>query len=587
VRLPIALACGLLLFSVSIDRAPGAAPAPAFQQVLFLTSYDPNLPVVNTVVQSALASIQRNGGARVEVFTEHLDSDRFGGPDGLRAFEETFRHKYARSGFDVVLAIGAPALRFAMEHRQSLWPQAQVVYGGMRQTEIDALSPPKSFRGVATEFEFLATVKEALRLLPDTRNLFVVYGCAESDQSGLRFALETLRAAKLRLAIEPVPCSTIEEYRQRLSTLPPNSMILWGFFRSVRGGQSPFPIEGVKAIIPLANAPVVPFWANFLQAGALGGKMYDGTAAGTAMGSEVSHALRGDPYSGPLIVDGRWTWNWPQLKRYGISEDQLLPSSIVVNHNPTPWQVYRGWIVGASAFGVSQALLIAFLLVERARRARMQQRLHELSGGLLRAQEDERRRIARDLHDDVNQRLGLLTIELGQLQQAAPQMAGPIASIAGKARDLSSSVHELAHQIHPSKLEALGLVPAVREICREVALRHGINIEVESDDATTGIDPATTLCVYRVIQEALQNVVRHSGADEVRVFISTKRGRLIASVSDNGKGLEPAALASAPGLGLAGMSERLRLVQGRLKVSSAPGKGVCIQVSIPKEAGAL
>jgi signal transduction histidine kinase len=225
-----------------------------------------------------------------------------------------------------------------------------------------------------------------------------------------------------------------------------------------------------------------------------------------------------------------------------------------------------------------QSLAVALLLLERRRRQAAEDRLHQLSGRLITAQEEERGRIARDLHDDAGQRLALLAIELDQRQ--APELAD-------QARALSGDLHRIAHQLHPASLDQLGLLPAVRRLAAELSLGHGVAIEVAADAWPEDVPRETALVLYRVMQEALQNAVRHSGAARIDVALRRGRDGITLRVTDFGRGFVPETLGEQRGLGLAGMSERLRLVSGSFRIDSRPGGGTILEAWLPlRHAGA-
>lgn len=221
---------------------------------------------------------------------------------------------------------------------------------------------------------------------------------------------------------------------------------------------------------------------------------------------------------------------------------------------------------------VFQSLAVTLLLLERRRRQAAEERLHQLSGRLITAQEQERSRIARDLHDDASQRLALLAIELDH--RKAPELAD-------QARALSADLHRIAHQLHPASLDQLGLLPAARRFAAELAARHGVTIEVASDAWPEDLPRETSLVLYRVMQEALQNAARHSGAARIDVFFRRSRDRMTLRVSDSGRGFLPEPLGEPRGLGLAGMRERLRLVGGGLQIDSRPGGGTILEAWLP------
>ena len=205
----------------------------------------------------------------------------------------------------------------------------------------------------------------------------------------------------------------------------------------------------------------------------------------------------------------------------------------------------------------------------------------ELSGRLINAQEDERRRIARDLHDDLSQRLSLLSVDLHLLKrtQADPRAFGELAA---QIEELSSEVHKVAYRLHPAKLDQLGLPIAARSWCRDVTQQSGVAVEFTSSAVPADIPRDVALCLYRILQEALRNVLRHSGATTARVELTGTGEALQLVVSDSGRGFDPSAAKSASGLGLLGMRERASLLGGEVAVQSRPGGGTRVVVTIPQ-----
>ena len=214
-----------------------------------------------------------------------------------------------------------------------------------------------------------------------------------------------------------------------------------------------------------------------------------------------------------------------------------------------------------------------------------QRELRALTSRLLRAQETERRRIARELHDDLNQSLALIAVELDLLAQNQPRpgaaLDGRLHELSGRVKELSSAVHDLSHQLHPTKLEQLGLVAAVRGLCNELGHAHGLGIEFAAEQVPSSIPDDTALCLYRIAQEALRNVIKHSGARHARVELRGSPGAISLRISDDGSGFEPDSAAGKDGLGLVSMRERLRLIGGEITVDSRPSDGARIDVRAP------
>jgi PAS domain S-box-containing protein len=209
--------------------------------------------------------------------------------------------------------------------------------------------------------------------------------------------------------------------------------------------------------------------------------------------------------------------------------------------------------------------------------------IQDLAGRLIAAQEAERARLARDLHDDMSQRLALLTIDIDQIGRGGGLPAETVEHlrlISQRAGEIASDVHLLSYQLHPTKLQTLGLVTAIQSVCRDVSNQHGIDVEFHPEHVPPGIAPEVALCLYRIVQESLRNVVKHSGARRAFVRLGALDGELRLSVADQGKGFDIATTART-GLGLVSMRERVNFVGGEIVVHSNPGHGARIGVRVP------
>jgi PAS domain S-box-containing protein len=227
-------------------------------------------------------------------------------------------------------------------------------------------------------------------------------------------------------------------------------------------------------------------------------------------------------------------------------------------------------------------------LIDITERKRTEEALINLSGRLINAQEDERKRIARELHDDLNQRMALLSIELAQLEQQThkPRNLGPIVeSLQTKAREISAEIHRISYRLHPSKLDHLGLAAAVESLCEELSQGHKLKIKFHQKGSPEALPKDVRLCVFRVAQESLHNCIKHSGARDARVVLERTERAIRLSVSDNGCGFETESGALKKGLGFTSMRERLRLVGGELQISSQPLKGTRVEISVPLTRG--
>jgi PAS domain S-box-containing protein len=212
--------------------------------------------------------------------------------------------------------------------------------------------------------------------------------------------------------------------------------------------------------------------------------------------------------------------------------------------------------------------------------------LSSLSPRLIEAYETERGHVAGELREDLNQRMALLQIGLAQFERDFPdpssQARAQLQSLMGVATEIASSIHNLSHRLRPSLLDLLGPVASIERLCRELSDRHNVQIHFVHHSIPEQIPEEVTLCLYRITQEALRNVVKHSGAAKAEVELSGYDDRIELCISDSGVGFSPESAKQSSGLGLISMQERLRLVGGQLSIQSEPSHGTRIRVRIPR-----
>ena len=256
------------------------------------------------------------------------------------------------------------------------------------------------------------------------------------------------------------------------------------------------------------------------------------------------------------------------------------------------------YMVAAAVIIIAQTAGLAILVIQRKRRIAVERALREsmhidrkqneflareVSRRLITAQEDERKRLAHDLHDDLNQRLAMLSVELELLRREVTAEAAHthVDEIDHRVKELASDIHKLSYSLHPAKLDQLGLTAAARSLCRDLSQQTGVRIHFTHNDIHRNLDPTLALCLYRVLQESLQNAVRHSGAPEVRVDLTAGDHEVRLVISDTGRGFNPLHATRGGGLGFISMRERMRQVDGTVMLDSAPGRGTRIEASAP------
>jgi PAS domain S-box-containing protein len=213
-----------------------------------------------------------------------------------------------------------------------------------------------------------------------------------------------------------------------------------------------------------------------------------------------------------------------------------------------------------------------------------EQALASVSRRLIEAQEQERTRIARELHDDIGQRLALLAIELEQLQQS-PANLSDVLSRMGELRkqtsEIATDVQSMSHGLHSSKLEYLGITAAMRGFCQEFGEQQKVEIDFKTHDLPSPVSPDISLGLFRVLQEALHNAAKHSGVQHFEVQLWGMSGEIHLTVSDSGAGFDREVAKQSRGLGLISMEERLKLLDGTFSIESQPKRGTTIHVRVP------
>jgi signal transduction histidine kinase len=211
----------------------------------------------------------------------------------------------------------------------------------------------------------------------------------------------------------------------------------------------------------------------------------------------------------------------------------------------------------------------------------MRDALSTMGRKLIQAQEQERARIGRELHDDINQRLAVLAIELEQLQDN-PEVGSRLKELRKQTTEISTDVQALSHELHPSKLEYLGVVGGIKSWCREFSERQRMQVEFKNDVVSV-LPLDVGVCFLRVLQEALHNATKHSGAKRIEVQLAEHSNKVHLIVHDSGKGFDVEMAKQGGGLGLVSMQERVSLVNGTIDIESKQMGGTTIRVRVPIE----
>jgi PAS domain S-box-containing protein len=243
------------------------------------------------------------------------------------------------------------------------------------------------------------------------------------------------------------------------------------------------------------------------------------------------------------------------------------------------------WIAGSWQVLLNESgepLRMIGVNIEISERKWAEEALLGVNRRLIEAQEQERMRIGRELHDDVTQRLALLAVELEQLEHNPSDVQSRLRKLREETSEISDDVEALSHELHSSKLQYLGVVAGIRSWCKEFGERQNIEIDFKSDVATV-LPFEIGVCLFRVLQEGLHNIVKHSGVKRVDVRLTEHSNQIHLRVSDSGKGFDVQSTMQGKGLGLTSMQERVRMVHGTIAIESKPMAGTTIEVRVPLE----
>lgn len=558
-----------------------AADAPRVKRILIVHSFGREFAPFSAVSSGFRTELARQSAAPIEFLEASLEIARFAGDGAETPFVEYLRALFADRPPNLLVPIGGPAMFFLQRHRDNLFPGVPLLVGAVDQRLLRSANLGDNATAVAVNLDFPGIVENILRILPSTTNIAVVIGNSPIERFWLTELRRDLQPFTDRVRFTWLDELSFEEMRKRVATLPRNTAIFYVILLVDAAGV---PHEQERALEVLGGdgkAPIFGIYESQLGRGIIGGPLYSAQEVSREDARLAIRILNGEPPGSiqpTLLGPSKPVYDWRELQRWGISESRLPSGSEVRFRRPSLSAEYRWEIFAVISIVVLQSVLIGALLVQRGRRRHAEEQARALNRRLITAHEDERRRLARDLHDDFTQRLARLAIDAGKIERSAP---GSSYNESGRSMRedlvrLSEDVHALSYRLHPSLLDDLGLVEALNAECDGFARRESIPVDFKPRDVPCDIPPETALCLFRVAQESLRNVARHAGARAVEVSLRKVDGGLEMAISDNGAGFDPSRDRNRPSLGLASMKERVQLLGGELDIESAPGQGTTV-----------
>jgi signal transduction histidine kinase len=523
-------------------------------------------------MQKDLASKQFD----IQIFEEYVDSWHLT-QDPEYALD-VLEAKYAGVKFDVVVVDGNAPFQAMLNRPPAFLQGAPVVFLTVPDYDLPSRLPP-NITGVTVHKDYGAAVHLAQRLQPGLRHLYYVEGGLPAN--ALRDASLRSELAPFRNQVDIVSLQglDVDYLLKRVKSLPPHSAILFDSYLKDPAGKAYVPTDVADLIAKSANAPVYALFDTTVGGGELGGVVIGFDAIGKQAAEIVLGLLSGAPVwrypvehsHNQIMID------WSAFQRFGLSESLVPSSAVILNRPPTAWEKYREYLIAAGVVILLQTALIIELGLAGKLRKRSERTARELARRLINAQEEERRRLAGELHDDVSQRLALIAVHLDMMRNSPPASRDDLVrelSVLYDETDLiSSDIHQFSHELHPTILERLGLASALRRYCAEFSAHRKIAVQMSTTGEEPLLNQATALAFFRIGQECLMNAAKHSGAADCKVSLTYARDRITLTVEDNGGGFDATSTQAETGLGIQSMRERLRSIDGTLRIRSSPLHG--------------
>jgi PAS domain S-box-containing protein len=701
----------LSLLFIPLSPPASGAEAPKAKNVLVMYSFSD--PTEYDPIESLESAIRAKAASPINFYVENMESQRLVDEAYRKSWAETLARTYHGVSLDLVIAFSYPALQFAVQYRDEIFPGRPIVFSDVHVSRFAGRTMWPGVTGVTVPVDVAGTLALALRLHPDTDTIAVIAGTSELESYWAREVHTELLRHRDRVTEVDFVGPPSAQLLENVAALPPHTVVLFQMAPQY-SSQLAIGYNDILAIVSQRLPTYSIFPAICLDRGCIGGVRANEKEQTASAAAITGRLFAGERPESIPVMHGSSTHievDWRQLRRWHIPDSALPPGTVILYRQPTLWERDRRYILAAIALIVAQALLIIGLLWQRARKRAAeavlresekrfrvmadttpslvwmcdshgkitylnerrtsftgtapnaeyndtwvayvhtddlenvlntlaealytrqpfsmeyrlrrrdgvyrwmfdvasprvngdgsfagfiasavdttdqkiaQQALEKISGQLIEAQEKERTRIARELHDDICQRLALLSVEIEQAhrsQNGSPAVeTKSLQEIQRHCAEIATDVQSMSHQLHSSKLDLLGIKAALRGFCKEFSNQYEVNVEFTERNVPTQVSKEISLCLFRVAQEALHNAVKYSGVRQFAVELSGRGNEVQLVVNDCGAGFDIEKTRTNRGLGLLSMQERIYLVHGKFAVNSKPGQGTTIIATVP------
>ena len=716
----IAALLAAIIFAGNAFSAETEPPARKKKQVLVLNSYHKGLSWTDNIVRG-IESVFPVDGRDVEMDFEYMDTKRHFHPAYFEQLYKTYKLKYRKDEFDVVIAADNDAFNFVLRYRHELFPGVPVVFTGINGFTDKMVEGQDRVTGVVEETDIPSTIEIALKMHPYTREFIVVNDRTTTGEAMKKELLRVMPAFQDRVKFVFYDDFDIAELRARIRQIPYDSLILLLVVNRDRTGNFFAYEESLAFIYQEATVPIYSIWDFYLGRGIVGGMLTSAFLQGKTAAELASRILEGEDVRNIPIVrksPNQYMFDYKELQRFRVRHSLLPSESIVVNTPDTFYAKNKSLIWGIIATigflsvvifilmmnimerrKVEEALRISelkyrdlydnapdmyhsvdgdgviidcnetevrmlgytreeligrpiseifspetravhereFPVIKQQRaviglerdiirkdgtvfpaslnvfnemdkdgnmiktrtimrdmteRKRVEEQLRNsrellrnLSAHLQSVREEERRQIATEIHDELGQILTALKLDLSWLKRRlAKEESDLISSVQTMINLVDKTievVQRISSELRPGVLDYLGLIAAIEWQVEEFRKRSGIACDLSVDAEELPLDQNRATAMFRIFQETLTNVIRHSGATKIDVHVELQCNTVVMQIQDNGKGITEAQLTSPTSFGIIGIRERVRFLGGEVKMRGVPGIGTTVQVTIP------
>jgi signal transduction histidine kinase len=579
----------LIIFSTILSIPAGAQVSPD-KHVLIINEVGLSHSLTDFITQQIVEGVHQTQNEHVEFHLENLDLISSPDRPSRAEIRDWLVKKYGTYKLDAVVAVGPDSINFLSNYTQTMFLDVPIVICGSAAEFAGNPRLDSRFTGTWMQYEPVKTIEVALRLFPKTRHVVIVGGTSAFDATAVSATKTRIASLSSKLDLAYMTDLEMNELLKRLQQLPEHTIALYiSFFQDAAGRKFINATGALPMVAKASNAPVFGMSDMYLGHGIVGGNLMRFQEQGKVSARIISQLLEGKKAQDIPIetLPSSYVFDWKSLQQWHIPESRLPPESLVMFREPSLWERTKWIWITCITIIVGLSAIAGYLQYSRKQLRLARDRQMELSGMLITAEENERSRLASELHDDFSQRLAVLALGLENVAEAMPPLpqetGRQVRTLLDSAAELGADLHTLSHRLHSATLERLGLTTGISALCRELAAQKNVQIDFSSDAILGSAHPDVALCLFRIVQEGLQNSRKHSGTSKVKVALREQGDRLYVSVRDEGCGFDVNELDEKSGLGVRSMKERVHFLGGKLAIHSEPGKGTAVEAWVPHQ----